>query len=141
MADYGAFSSVPFCHFLEPDVDMGSHYSSKHSRTSPRRLYNPLDMRRTTKDLRSKNNNSIKNNTLIYRPVINLVFFLISFSPFLSFLLFNRPRPSNDLWKESCLLLRREERVLSMFFLLRKFFDNRRLGGKTLANIIKEKIM
>ena len=28
-----------------------------------------------------------------------------------------------------------------MFFLLRKFFDNRRLGGKTFANIIKEKIM
>jgi len=114
MADKGAYSSVPFCHSLEPDVDMGSHYSSKHSRTSPQRLYNPLDMRRTMKDLRSKNNYSIKKQHLDLTTSNKLGFFLISFPPFIFFLLFNRTRPSNDLWKESCLLLRREERVQTL---------------------------
>ena len=135
MVDYGAFSSVPFCHFLEPDVDMGSHYSSKRSRTSPRRLYNPLDMRRTTKDLRSKTTHFDLTTSDKFGFFAHFIFSFSLFSSFQQTKTFQR-----SVERTLSFTAQRGTSVLNVLSFT-YIFDNRRLGWKTLANIIKEKIM
>ena len=46
--------NVPFAHSSEPDEDKVSHCNSKLWQTIPQRLWNPLDKRKTPRDLKNK---------------------------------------------------------------------------------------